>query len=313
MASGQRIFRDTFKVSKELVTWYPGHMKHSFTHMQAKMRRVDCVIEVHDARIPFSGRNPIFLKSLLGTKPHILVLNKVDLIDKSRVELIMSKYSNEDYSVLFTNSLNQKCKGLKQIIPFCLKLIKNSATPALEGESNYKMMVVGIPNVGKSSVINALRNQILHRGKATLVGGIAGVTRSVLNEIKVCSEPPTFLIDTPGILLPKVESPECGMKLALCSCLRDEVVGIVYIADFLLFWLNKKRNFKYVSMFDLKNPSDDVTPILIKIALMNNKTTKVKNIVNNSVEVVPDIYSAANYFVKLFRKGELGDINLDEL
>lgn len=311
MASYAKKFRDSFQVSKEIINWYPGHMKNSFVHMQAKMRLVDCVVEVHDSRIPFSGRNPQFVKNLLGSKPHILVLSKLDLMDPSLCKKIREKYKERGESnVIFTNCLNQKCKGLKSIVPLALDLIKESSLE-LKNEVKYKLLVVGIPNVGKSSLINALRNVNLHKKKATAVGAQPGVTRSVQTEIKVNGDPPIYLIDTPGILLPNITDSECGMKLALCASLKDDLVGATLIADFLLYWMNKTNNFKYVQYFSIKEPTDAVLPLLVKIATSFNKIKKVKNVSNNSILSVPDINFAANYMIKVFRSGKFGDLNLD--
>ncbi|EEB14536.1 conserved hypothetical protein [Pediculus humanus corporis] len=207
MSAAQK-FRTTFQLGTK-INWFPGHMRNSLAQMQAKMRSVDVVVEVHDSRIPFSGRNPLFVKSLLGTRPHILVLAKMDLIDNSP-------------QILTSNSIK------------------------------YKVMIVGVPNVGKSSLINRLRHINLRKGKATLVGSNPGVTMSVQNEIKVCTDPPIFLIDTPGIFIPNVSDIECGMKLALCSCVKNNLIGEYTIADFLLYWMNKTENFKYVDILEME-------------------------------------------------------------
>ncbi|KAK6624670.1 hypothetical protein RUM44_011529 [Polyplax serrata] len=313
MTSPAKQFRQIFDVGREVINWYPGHMKHSFTHMQAKMRQVDCIVELHDSRVPFSGRNALFLKSLIGSKPHVLVLNKVDLIDESSRRSIISRYKEEQDNVVFSNCLDQTCKGLRKIVPLLLKLINEQCKMPKSGDARYRVMVAGIPNVGKSSFINALRSRNLHKGRATPVGAVAGVTKSVMNDIKINSEPPLYLIDTPGILCPQILDIESGMKLALCGCLKDEFVGIALIADFLLYWMNKTQNFKYVNILNLKEPTDKIFPLLIKIASDSNHTMRIKDISTGKNHTVPNTQYAAQHLVKLYRKGAFGDLNLDNL
>lgn len=113
--------------------------------------------------------------------------------------------------------------------------------------------MVGIPNTGKSSLINALRTLNLRKsGSATPVGNRPGVTRAVMNKIKISESPLVYLLDTPGILIPDMKSLEASMKLALCETVVENTVGPVRIADYLLYWLNKTGNFQYVSHLQLE-------------------------------------------------------------
>lgn len=115
-------------VSKDLLRWFPGHMNKGLKQMQRKLKSVDCVIEVHDARIPFTGRNPIFTSTLTGAKPHILVLNKQDLTIRSLIPKVKDQLKNEEgvQNVVFTNSKDQHCRGLKTLRPLMVDIIKDS-------------------------------------------------------------------------------------------------------------------------------------------------------------------------------------------
>lgn len=115
-------------VSKDLLRWFPGHMNKGLKQMQRKLKSVDCVIEVHDARIPFTGRNPIFTSTLTGAKPHILVLNKQDLTIRSLIPKVKDQLRNEEgvQNVVFTNSKDQHCRGLKTLRPLMVDIIKDS-------------------------------------------------------------------------------------------------------------------------------------------------------------------------------------------
>jgi len=309
MATVKYAFRKEFKpFCKETLQWYPGHMDKSFNAMQSKIKQVDCVIEVHDARIPFSGRNPNFINRLIGPKPHILVLNKKDLISTKTILDISKKINSE---VVFTNSKLQKCRGLRQVVPKTIDLVYGSDRFNRAEERNLRLMVIGVPNVGKSSLINGLRNLNLHRGKATAVGAKAGITKSVQTDIKVNINPPVYLVDTPGILPPKVNDSITGLKLALCSCLNDDVVGYLQMADFLLFWCNKHQYFDYVDYFKLDGPCDDVTAVLTRIAKQENLFKKRKNLATNEDVLHPDVEAAGARIVRAYRSGFLGTFSWD--
>lgn len=310
-------FRQKFKlVNRELIRWFPGHMAKGTKLMQQKLKTVDCIIEVHDSRIPFSGRNHDLHYSLLSAKPNILVLNKKDLLPeemrfkiKKQLHQIPDFPSNEIY---FTNCRDHRCEGVKKIVPKAIQLIKNSERFNRQNEKEHTIMVIGVPNTGKSSLINALRNRHLHKKGASAVGAVAGITRSVLTRIKICEDPMIYLLDTPGVLMPNIKQIEAGMKLALCSCFKDDIVGEENIADYLLYWLNKNGNFSYVEFMGLQEPTDDIYFILLSYATKHNKTIRIKNVTNNQVEERPDTKSAAVHFIRAFRTGIFGKVFLDD-
>ncbi|XP_036145277.1 mitochondrial GTPase 1 [Monomorium pharaonis] len=303
--------RQTF-VSPNVLRWFPGHMTKGLRQMQQRLKNIDCILEVHDARVPISGRYADFSRTLTGLKPHIFILNKKDLADTRLTKTIVSTLNREGLSnILFTNLKSQHCKDMKQILPLAKKLMLNSQRYNRTAEESFSMMVIGVPNVGKSSLINRLRSNHLHLGKATHVGATAGVTRSVLTHIKISEDPIVYLIDTPGILAPSITDIHAGFKLALVGCLQDHIVGSQLLADYLLFWLNKNNRFEYVEKLDLPEPNDNILHVLTFIAAKLGKTTKVKNVRDGRLEVKPDLKSAADYFISLFRKGALGSYCLD--
>lgn len=304
--------REKFAIdSQKALRWFPGHMTKGLRQMQQRLKNIDCILEVHDARVPISGHYADFSRTLTSLKPHIFILNKIDLADPIYSENIISVLKKEGLSnILFTNLKDQRCKETKQIVPLAKKLILDSNRYNRSGELSYTMMVIGVPNVGKSSLINRLRSNNLRLGKATNVGAQAGITRSVLTHIKVSEDPTVYLIDTPGILVPTIKDIHTGLKLALVGCLQDDVVGSYTLADYLLFWLNKESRFEYVYALGLPEPNDNVQFVLTFIAARFKKTLRVKGPFGQ-LEVKPDLKFAADYFVSLFRKGELGLYCLD--
>lgn len=307
-----RQFRNKFNVvNKEALRWFPGHMGKGLRKMQQLLKTVDCVVEVHDARIPISGRNPAFQYTLCGVKPHLLVLNKKDLIDTNLKTSISEKLKHDGTpNVIFTNCKDHQCLGVKKIIPAIKSLVSSSNRYNRSEETDFCIMVIGVPNVGKSSLINALRNRNLNKSGVARVGGVAGVTRSVQNRIKVSEDPDMYLLDTPGVLQPSVKDLEAGLKLALCASLQDHLVGEEVIADYLLFCVNKKENFRYVDLMGLDGPCDNIGTVLVTGARKLGKVIKVKNY-DGSYITRPNITAAAQYFIKQFRDGKLGKIFLD--
>ncbi|XP_016412394.1 mitochondrial ribosome-associated GTPase 1 [Sinocyclocheilus rhinocerous] len=307
-------FRKVFDFGeREVAHWFPGHMAKGLKQMRASLRKVDCIIEIHDARIPFSGRNPSFQESL-DVRPHILVLNKMDLADTSKKQSILKQLDREGVrNVLFTDCLRQQDENVKKIVPLVTELVESGSRFHREEDRSYCLMVIGVPNVGKSSLINAVRRTYLKKGKASKVGGEPGITKAVLTKIQVCERPIIHLLDTPGVLPPRIENIETGMKLALCGTILDHLVGEDVIADYLLFSLNRLERFSYIEKYNLGEPCDDIQHLLKSIAVNLGKTKRVKAItgVGNITVQLPDYSAAAYDFIRAFRKGELGKVMLD--
>ncbi|NXE47883.1 MTG1 GTPase, partial [Casuarius casuarius] len=257
--------------------------------------------------IPLSGRNPM-LQEALGIRPHILVLNKMDLADPHRQPVstgVLATSQSRPVRALLPVCL--------QIVPLVAKLVSNSPRYQRAENIEYCIMVIGVPNMGKSSLINSLRRLHLKKGKATAVGGEPGVTKAVLTRIQVCEKPLMYLVDTPGVLPPKLGDVETGMKLALCGAIRDHLVGEDIMADYLLYTLNKHQQFRYVQRYGLAEACDDIEHVLKRVALTLGKMQKVKVLTGTgNVNVTTLDYSAAAYeLIRAFRAGHLGRVTLD--
>lgn len=238
-------------------------------------------------------------------------MDLADLSNKQRILKTLEKTGVKN--VLFTDCLKQRDDSIKTLVPMVVEIIERNPRFNRDENINYCLMVIGVPNVGKSSLINSLRRTNLKKGRASRVGGEPGITKAVLTKIQVCERPIMHLLDTPGVLPPKIESVETGMKLALCGTILDHLVGEDIIADYLLYSLNRLGKFSYVEKYDLQEPSDDIQHVLRRIAVKLGKTQRVKAItgVGNITVTVPNYTAAAYDFIRAFRKGELGRVMLD--
>ena len=198
----------------ENINWYPGHMKKTRELIQENLKMVDLVVEVIDARIPCSSRNPI-IDQLVGDKKRIIILNKSDLADAEENKAWSEFFKQEGNLVLAMNCMSGM--GANQLIRL-LEKIRDDKNKDAARKKPLRMMIVGVPNVGKSSLINRLTGK-----KSAKTGNKPGVTRgkqwlNLGNDMQ--------LLDTPGILWPKFEDPEVGLNLAFCGAIKDEILDI---------------------------------------------------------------------------------------
>ncbi|HHV65212.1 MAG TPA: ribosome biogenesis GTPase YlqF [Peptococcaceae bacterium] len=211
------------------IQWFPGHMTKAKRKLEEQLRWVDVVLELGDARLPLSSRNPL-LQSLLGKKPKLLVLNKADLADSAKTEQWLLRLGTESPVIAVSA---QTRAGINRIVPLLEKIMAPKVERlALKGVGGrpLRAMVVGIPNIGKSSLINQLTG-----GAQAKTGNKPGVTKG--NQwIRIHSK--VELLDTPGLLWPKFDDPEVGRKLAATGAIRDEVFDQEELANWLLGWLN---------------------------------------------------------------------------
>jgi ribosome biogenesis GTPase A len=206
------------------VNWFPGHMVKGLRQMQHTLLKTDCVVEVHDARIPLSGRNISFKNHITGNRPHILVLNKQDLafgsskrkssehssaLENKKLEIKNELMRREpELSDVIFCSCSDLNSTLKAILPNAIDLIQKSDRYHRASRPDSNIMIIGVPNVGKSSLINHIRRGNLRiKNNAVRVGNMPGVTRTLENKVKVSEDPLVYLLDTPGIMMPNIKVP----------------------------------------------------------------------------------------------------------
>ncbi|XP_067929126.1 mitochondrial ribosome-associated GTPase 1-like [Watersipora subatra] len=295
----------------DMATWFPGHMFKGLQKMQQKIGDMDCVIEVHDARIPFSGRNPLFSRHA-KMRPHILVLSKIDMVDSKSLRWLRANSDKLSCNaVIFADMNNKTDVAAHQILDETMQVLENSDRYAHRiKEDAFNLLIMGIPNVGKSSLINFLRNSTLRKkGKSTRVGASPGVTRAVLEKIRISDEPPMFLYDTPGIVSPRVESADVALKLAACNTVKSSVIGEEMICDFILYHLNKNNILRYVKLYGMEQPSDEILEVLRAIAVREDKFTK--HTIAGQYQMLPNFKFACDRMLKDFNHGKLGSLNFD--
>lgn len=211
-----------------VIQWFPGHMAKTRRILTENLSKVDIVVELLDARIPGSSKNPEIDK-LVGNKPRIVCFNKSDLADVENMQCWAGYYRREfpNTSVVFTDSSTGN--GISKVKSVSLKMMKDKLDSSLaKGRLNktVKLMIVGIPNVGKSSFINRLTKRAISE-----TGDRPGVTK---NKQWVRIDKEIELLDTPGILWPKFEDKEVGLNLAFTGAIKDEILDVEELASFLL-------------------------------------------------------------------------------
>ena len=200
------------------INWYPGHMKKTRELIEANLKMVDLVIEVVDARIPVSSRNPI-IDQLVSGKKRIIVLNKSDLSDTKANEKWTEYFKKDGDLVIQMNCM--KGQGVSQLFKVLEQLQKKkNEDKALK--KPLRMMIVGVPNVGKSSLINRMTGK-----KSAKTGDRPGVTKG---KQWLALQNGMQLLDTPGILWPKFEDPKAGLNLAFCGSIKDVILDVADLA-----------------------------------------------------------------------------------
>lgn len=280
---------------KMTVQWFPGHMAKTRRLIKESLPLIDAVCEIVDARIPESSRNPE-IDEIVGSKPRIILLNKCDLADDNATARKIKEYSEKGYVALPVDC--RKGKGLDKFQLAVRELLKDKIeynTQKGMGGKSLRVMVVGIPNTGKSSFINRMAGK--NRAK---VADKPGVTRgnqwfSIGSGIE--------LLDTPGVLWPKFEDPEVGFKLAFIGSVKDEILDSQEIAVRLLVVMQKNYPQKLEERYKITNFAD-LEPYELLELIGEKRGMKIKG-----GEI--DTERAAVMLLDEYRSGKLGKLTLD--
>lgn len=278
------------------IQWFPGHMTKAKRMMESQIKLVDVVVEMLDARIPRSSTNPM-LQDILGSKPKVIALNKLDMADKAQTDLWVEKIKNSGLPVCKLDCATGK--GVKQLI----SAIQLAAKPVIDkwlkkGVRNrpVRVMIVGIPNVGKSTLINRLvgKNKVMAADRPGVTRGQQWVTIAKGLE----------LLDTPGVLWPKFEDPSVAFALAATGAIKEDVFdresAVELLIDFLLKNYPQELATKYAVSLE---EGDDVNAVMAKIATSRG-CLKAGGLL--------DIDKVVQLVLRDFRAGRIGRFTIDK-
>lgn len=291
-------------VTKPTLIGIPGHMVKAQNEIKESLKLIDIVVEVLDARIPMSSRNPIIDELAVG-KDRIVVLNKADLADEKKT-IEWKKYFKEK-NIICAENISTNPSSIKKLVEVIKKQGEKIYSKKNEGKTSkvaikpiYRVLVLGIPNVGKSTIINKIS------GKSSAeVGNKPGVTKKK-QWIRVDNN--IDLLDTPGLLWPKLDDENTGIHLALTGNIKQEVLDLEELAcsglDILI------KNEKYRNMLKEKYSLQDDDFECISYDVLEKIGRKRGCIVSGGNV---DMIKAANCFLEDFKSGKIGKITLDEI
>ena len=282
-------------VQKNDINWYPGHMAKTKREIKENINLIDVAYEVIDARMPISSKI-VDIDNLLKDKPKLLIVTKYDLCDKKRTDEILKEYASAGYHIIKTDLINEN--NTKEIITETLKL-GNSINEKRKEKGmkprRIRILVIGVPNVGKSTLINKLVGK-----KAVNVGDKPGVTKS-LGWIRIHND--IELLDSPGILWPKLENQTHAFNLACLSSIKEEILNIDDLAIYILKTMNEKYPESLKTRYGIENFNiDNIEDILKQIATKRGALSKGAQ---------PDYPKVYKLIIRDLKDGQLGKVTFD--
>lgn len=292
-----------------VISWYPGHMAKTKRQIQEDLRLVDVVVEILDARIPISSRNPD-IEELIKNKNRLIVLNKFDLADEKQNQKWIQYFSNNQMEAVLVNSntgegINQAIKKIEEIYKTSQEKFENKGRIG----KAIRVMILGIPNVGKSSFINRLTK----RNSAT-VGNKPGVTRQK-QWVRINGN--IELLDTPGVLWPKFENEEVALNLAYTGTIKDDILQTIEVGFSLLKLLVNKHTDELSQRYKI-----EISAIynIMKLEDLeeNEKILEIMHLIGRKRGAIIsggniDEEKTAKIILDDFRSGKIGRITLEEI
>ncbi|WP_238413472.1 ribosome biogenesis GTPase YlqF [Alicyclobacillus sp. TC] len=289
----------------QTIQWFPGHMAKARREIQASIKMVDAIIELVDARLPMASSNPL-LKDLIGARPRLLVMTRKDLADESQTKQWLQKFEHQGISAIAVDA--QTGSQVQRIIP----ALEMAAKAKREREARRGMrprplrtMVVGIPNVGKSSLINRLAKR-----SAVKTGDRPGITKAQ-QWVRIGS---IELLDTPGVLWPKIDSPEDGYLLAMSGAIKPEILDHVDLALHALQFLIRNYPHLVEERWQIEAHSYDSysldEPEGAEAFLdLFEKMTRMKGMLMSGAR--PDLERMAESLLRELQTGKLGRVSFE--
>lgn len=281
--------------NKMNIQWYPGHMAKTRRMIAEQLRHIDAVCEILDARIPYSSRNPD-MEELTGKKPRLVILNRIDLADPGATKLWADYFGRKGFAVLESDA--KTGQGTSRFAVAIRELLsKRLAAYAEKGQAGrmIRVMILGIPNVGKSTFINKVAER-----KAAKAENRPGVTRS---KQWISVEKSLELLDTPGMLWPKFDDSDVGMRLACTGAVRNEILDIEELACHLIAYLGLHYPHVLSDRYKVEPEPHDTGYVLLE------KAGRKRGVLIRGGEV--DLERMARILLDEFRSGKLGRFTLE--
>jgi len=270
------------------VNWYPGHMLRARKKIKEIMPHIDLVIEVMDARIPYSSENPI-VSELRGQRPNIKILNKDDLADPEVTKLWIDHFEQEQGVKAIALSMHQKGQ-IRQIPALCRNLISRKK----DSVKSLRVMIMGVPNVGKSTLINILAGKMLAK-----VGDEPAVTRQ---QQRISLENNIELYDSPGMLWPRMKNEDIGYRLAVSGAIKNTALEFEDVALYAAEYFLKTYPKALIDRYKLKElPQSD--SVLLESIARKRGGLKAGGVI--------DLHKASEILLHEYRTGKLGRISLE--
>jgi len=292
------------EISKTNINWYPGHMLKTKKQIAEDIKLIDVVVEILDARVPLASQNPD-IRELIANKKKVVVLNKSDLANENETKKWLQYFKNQEVKAIATDS--NLGNGIKETLRAIQQLMEEEIQKAASKgriNRNIRIMIVGIPNVGKSSFINRMINK-----KSAEVGNRPGVTKQK-QWVRVSGN--IELLDTPGVLWPKFENEDIALKLSYTGTIKDEILDKPNIAYNLLKYLEKNNKKELFERFKLTD--EEINSIISqedKVLELMNIIAKKRGAIVSGGEI--DYEKISSIILNDFRTGKIGRITLEKV
>jgi ribosome biogenesis GTPase A len=283
------------------IQWFPGHMTKARRQIEEKLKLIDVVIELLDARIPLSSRNPMIDEILQG-KPRLVLLNKADLADPGVTAAWVAYFKEADLDALPIDAISGN--QVKEIVPRCKVLVKHKIEAQIRKGINpraIRALIVGIPNVGKSTLINRMAGK-----KIAATGDRPGVTKGQ-QWIKMGTTE-MELLDTPGILWPKFEDQNVGMRLAATGAIKEELLQADEIAFFTIRYLAEHYKSFLMERYSMESIPADLSDPNEVVKIMESIGRK-RGIMQSGGRV--DLDKTSMVILRELRAGKMGRVSLE--
>lgn len=273
-------------------------MVKAYRNMPEQLKKADLFLEIRDARIPLTSGNDELNKIIPPHIKRIIIYNKFDLCNQNLTKKIVENLSKQNKNTKYLFASAKTSQNVQKIVD----LVKRENNPKFKTVGTW-CMIGGIPNVGKSTIINTFRTMskdLKELSEQTVkyakTGKTAATTRN-MDCFKINLDPVIYIIDTPGVMPPQIKTNIEGIKLSVCGNIKDKIAGKEIILDYLLWFMNRNKEFDYVKALKLENPSDSIHEVVKEVG----EKFRIQNTSNTH-----------DFIFKCFKEGKFGKFTFDD-